>query len=139
MGRAAGTGAPAPFGRGELRFAHQFISIVQSPIVRGEERREQIMRSCFCARIKGAGKGKDHLRFRGSTIRASRKAPMLRGYSLAVAAVAGLAIPAKAQNCTRDGLKGVVANYFKVVESRMPAANRRCFVRGCREEDPLPA
>ncbi len=43
-----------------------------------------------------------------------------------LAALAAVSVSARAQNCTRDGLKAVIASYFKAVEthdmSALPAA-----------------
>src|SRR6187399_3261647 len=47
---------------------------------------------------------------------------MLRIISVMVVALAATSIPAQAQNCTRDSLKAVVANYFKAVETHNMAA-----------------
>ncbi len=52
-----------------------------------------------------------------------------------IAALAAMSLPAQAQSCTRDGLKAMIANYFKAVEthdiSALPtAANLRITENG---------
>jgi hypothetical protein len=47
---------------------------------------------------------------------------MFREISFAAAALAAISIPAQAQNCTREGLKTVIGNYFKAVETHNMSA-----------------
>ena len=47
---------------------------------------------------------------------------MFKTVFAATAALVITAIPAQAQTCTRDGLKAIVANYFKAVETHNMSA-----------------